>query len=159
MPSFSISLRRSSAWRRARALIVVGERRRRSRFDRRLPSGTKSIASRVARCSGVGRALRKHHKRFTARFRTDETSRSRTVTPGSRTLRSTRRAVARFEERSGNPPTFQLDDLRDLYAMAYHSKVFGKEEYYAPLCSVLDPARGILRSHPTLARIASPIIG
>ena len=58
MPSFSISLRRSSAWRRARALIVVGERRRRSRFDRRLPSGTKSIASRVARCSGVGRALK-----------------------------------------------------------------------------------------------------
>ena len=64
-----------------------------------------------------------------------------------------------FDERSGNPPAFQLDDLRDLYAMAYHSKVFGKEEYYAPLCSVLDPARGILRSHPTLARIASPIIG
>ena len=64
-----------------------------------------------------------------------------------------------FDEGSGNPPTFQLDDLRDLYAMAYHSKVFGEEEYYAPLCAVLDPARGILRSHPTLARVASPIIG
>ena len=64
-----------------------------------------------------------------------------------------------FEERGGNPPAFPLDDLRDLYAMAYHSKVFGKEEYYAPLCAVLDPARHILRSHPTLARVASPIIG
>ena len=64
-----------------------------------------------------------------------------------------------FEERSGNPPAFPLDDLRDLYAMAYHSKVFSKEEYYAPLCAVLDPVRHILRSHPTLARVASPIIG
>ena len=64
-----------------------------------------------------------------------------------------------FEERGGNPPPFPLDDLRELYARACHSNVFGKEEYYAPLCAVLDPARGILRSHPTLARVASPIIG
>ena len=64
-----------------------------------------------------------------------------------------------LEKRGGNPSAFLLDDLRDLYAMAYHSKVFGKEEYYAPLCAVLDPVRNILRSHPTLARVASPIIG
>ena len=43
--------------------------------------------------------------------------------------------------------------------MACHSNVFGEEEYYAPLCAMLDPVRSILRSHPTLARIASPIIG
>ena len=61
--------------------------------------------------------------------------------------------------RGGNPPAFPLDDLRALYAMACHSNVFGEEEYYAPLCTVLDPVRSILRSHPTLARVASPIIG
>ncbi len=64
-----------------------------------------------------------------------------------------------FEERGGNPPAFPLDDLRDLYAMARHGNVLGEEEYYAPLRAVLDPVRGILRSHPTLARVASRIIG
>ena len=61
--------------------------------------------------------------------------------------------------RDGNPPAFPLDDLRDLYAMARHSHAFGKEKEYAALCVVLDPVRGILRSHPTLGRVVSRIIG
>ena len=61
--------------------------------------------------------------------------------------------------RGGKAAAFPPDDLRNLYAMACHSNVFGEEEYYAPLCSVLDPVRNIMRSHPTLARVASPIIG
>lgn len=56
-------------------------------------------------------------------------------------------------------PAFPLDDLRDLYAMALHSNIFGEEEYYAALCTVLNPVRHILRSHPTLTRVVSPIIG
>ncbi len=61
--------------------------------------------------------------------------------------------------RDGDAPAFPLDDLRDLYAMARHSNVFGEEEYYAPLRAVLDPVRHILRSHPTLARVVSRIVG
>ena len=64
-----------------------------------------------------------------------------------------------FEERGGKQPAFELDDCRDLYAMAHHSHVLREEEYYAPLCAVLDAARNILRSHPMLARVVSPIIG
>ena len=64
-----------------------------------------------------------------------------------------------FEEQGGKQPAFTLDDCRDLYAMAHHSHVFREEEYYAPLCAVLDPARNILRSHSMLARVVSPIIG
>ena len=64
-----------------------------------------------------------------------------------------------FDMRRGNRPPFPLDDVRMLYAMAYHSHVFGEEEYYAPLCAVLDPVRVILRSHPTLAHVVNPIIG
>ena len=52
-----------------------------------------------------------------------------------------------------------MDDLRDLFAMACHSHVLSDREYYAPLCAVLDPARNILRSHPTLAKVVSPIVG
>ena len=63
------------------------------------------------------------------------------------------------EEPGNNTPAFPLDDVRDLYAMAHHSHVFGEEEYYAPLCAVLDPARNILRSHPMLAGVINPIIG
>ena len=59
----------------------------------------------------------------------------------------------------GNLPAFPLDDLRILYARARHSHAFGEEKYYAALCAVLDPVRHILRSHPTLARIMSRIIG
>ena len=64
-----------------------------------------------------------------------------------------------FDMRGGNRPPFPLDDVRMLYAMAYHSHVLGEEKYYAPLCAELDPVRVILRSQPTLARVASPIIG
>ena len=55
--------------------------------------------------------------------------------------------------------TFPLDDLRDLYAMARHSKVIGDEEHFGSLCTVLDPVRYILLSHPTLERVVSRIIG
>ena len=61
--------------------------------------------------------------------------------------------------RDGNLPAFPLDDLRDLYAMARHSHALGEDKYYTALCAVLDPVRHILRSHPTLARIMSRIIG
>ena len=61
--------------------------------------------------------------------------------------------------RDGNLPAFPMDDLRDLYAMARHSHAFGEDKYYTALCVVLDPVRHILRSHPTLARIVSRIIG
>ena len=57
------------------------------------------------------------------------------------------------------PPLFPLDDLRDLYATAYHSSTFGNAEYYTPLRDVLDPVRHIMRSHPTLEQVVSPIIG
>ena len=70
-----------------------------------------------------------------------------------------RRLQIVFGEQGGNPQPFPLDELRLLYARAYYSKDVGKEEYYTPLCAVLDPLRGILRSHPTLAQVASPIIG
>ena len=68
---------------------------------------------------------------------------------------------AHFElgERDGNPLAFSLDDLRDLYARAFYSHDFGEEKHYAALNAVLNPVRGILRSHPTLARVMSPIIG
>ena len=64
-----------------------------------------------------------------------------------------------LEERGGKQPSFALDDCRDLYAMAHHSHILGEWKYYAPLSKVLDPARNILRSHPMLARVVSPIIG
>lgn len=63
------------------------------------------------------------------------------------------------EDGSIKPPALALDDLRDLYAMTYHSHVLSDWRYFAPLGAVLDPARNILRSHPTLARVVSPIIG
>ncbi len=57
------------------------------------------------------------------------------------------------------PPPIALDDLRDVYGMARHSHVLSEWRYFAPLGSVLDPARNILRSHPTLAQVVNPIIG
>ena len=59
----------------------------------------------------------------------------------------------------GDPPAFPLDDLQDLYLMGHHANALGEQEYYAPLCAVLDPVRSILRSHPTLERVVSRIIG
>ena len=61
--------------------------------------------------------------------------------------------------RDGNQPAFPLDDLRDLYARAHHSHVFGEQEHYAPLLAALDPVRHILYSHPTLERVRSRIVG
>ena len=63
------------------------------------------------------------------------------------------------EDGSIKPPALALDDLRDLYGMACHSHVLSEWRYFAPLGAVLDVARNILRSHPTLARVVSPIIG
>ena len=63
------------------------------------------------------------------------------------------------EDGSIKPPALALDDLRMVYAMACHSHVLGGEQHYVPLCAMLDPARRILRSHPLLARVVSPIIG
>ena len=53
-----------------------------------------------------------------------------------------------------------LDHLRDIYATARHGgKIFGEKEHYSALRKLFDPARYILRSHPTLERVMSPIIG
>ena len=64
-----------------------------------------------------------------------------------------------YVNRQGIPPSYPLDDLRILYAKAYHSGTFGNAQYYAPLREVLDPVRHIMRSHPTLEQVVSPIIG
>ena len=69
------------------------------------------------------------------------------------------RAHFELRGRGDNSSVFRLDDLRDLYAMAFNSYDFGEEKHYAALNAVLNPVRGILRSHPTLARVMSPIIG
>ena len=69
------------------------------------------------------------------------------------------RAHFELRGRGDNSSVFRLDDLRDLYAMAFHSYDFGEEKHYAALSAVLNPVRNILRSHPTLARVMSPIIG
>ena len=61
--------------------------------------------------------------------------------------------------RDGHQPAFPLDDLRSLYAIASHSHVLGAQEHYAPLLTVLDPVRYILRWHPTLEPVMSRIIG
>ena len=68
-------------------------------------------------------------------------------------------SVQVFEEWGSKSAAFPLDDLRLLYAMARRGNICDEAEYYAPLCEVLDPVRHILRSHPTLARVVSPIIG
>ena len=53
-----------------------------------------------------------------------------------------------------------LDHLRDIYATARHGgKIFGEKEHYTALSKLLDPARHTLRSHPTIERVMSPIIG
>ena len=53
-----------------------------------------------------------------------------------------------------------LDHLRRVYTIARHGgKIFGEKEHYTALRKLLDPARHILRSHPTIERVMSPIIG
>ncbi len=54
---------------------------------------------------------------------------------------------------------FPLDDLCHVYFLARYSSTLGGEEFYAPLRAAMDPVRGILRSHPTLARVLGRIIG
>nr|MEC9421168.1 hypothetical protein [Pseudomonadota bacterium] len=54
---------------------------------------------------------------------------------------------------------FPADDLFDLYECARHAERFGNTEYYKPLRAALDPVRGILRSHPVLARAFGRMIG
>ena len=63
------------------------------------------------------------------------------------------------ENGSIEQPPISLDDLRDLYAMARSSHVLREWAYYDALCAVLDPARYIVRSHPTLAPVVSPLVG
>ena len=69
------------------------------------------------------------------------------------------RTYVMFKGSGRTQPAGALDDLRDLYAMACHSHVLSEWKYFASLCAVLDPARNILPSHSTLARVVSPIIG
>ena len=53
-----------------------------------------------------------------------------------------------------------LDHLRRMYATArLGGKIFGEKEHYSAVTKLLDPARHILRSHPTLERVMSLIIG
>ena len=54
---------------------------------------------------------------------------------------------------------FPRDDLCHLYFLARYSSALGGEAYYAPLRAAMDPVRGILRSHPTLALALGRIIG
>lgn len=54
---------------------------------------------------------------------------------------------------------FPLDDLCHVYFLARYSSTLGGEEFYAPLRAAMNPVRGILRSHPTLARVLGRIIG
>lgn len=61
--------------------------------------------------------------------------------------------------RDGKHLTFPLDDLRILYAIARQSKIISDQEHFGSLCTVLDPVRYILLSHPTLERVAGRIIG
>ena len=49
---------------------------------------------------------------------------------------------------------FPLDDVRMVYAEARYSRTFGREDEYARLRALLDPARHALLSHPILERVA-----
>ncbi len=60
---------------------------------------------------------------------------------------------------NSNPPVFPLGDVQTLYTRACYAKGSSEEKQYAMLLAVLDPVRGILCSHPTLARVVGRIIG
>ena len=70
-----------------------------------------------------------------------------------------RRLFSVFGPLDGTEPEVRLDHLGDLYARARHSQMFGEEERYAPLSAAMDTVRHVLVSHPTLARVVSPVIG
>ena len=61
-----------------------------------------------------------------------------------------------FDGRDETP--FPLDDLGMIYVLARHGAMYGKHVYYAPLRAAMDPARGVLRSHPVLWRVVGPLI-
>lgn len=54
---------------------------------------------------------------------------------------------------------FPKDDLAHLYDLARMASRSAEKEYYRPLREVLDPVRGILRSHPSLAGALGTRIG
>ncbi|WP_436397721.1 hypothetical protein [Roseobacter sp. S98] len=54
---------------------------------------------------------------------------------------------------------FPKDDIAHLYDLARMASRSAEKKYFKPLCEVLDPVRGILRSHPSLARALGKRIG
>ncbi|WP_162932909.1 HEPN domain-containing protein [Roseovarius sp. EL26] len=54
---------------------------------------------------------------------------------------------------------FPKDDVADLYDLARLASRSAESKYYKPLREALDPVRGILRSHPSLARALGNRIG
>ena len=54
---------------------------------------------------------------------------------------------------------FPKDDMVHLFDLARSASRSVEKEYYKPLREALDPVRGILRSHPTLARALGTGIG
>ena len=56
--------------------------------------------------------------------------------------------------RDGRRPPFPLEDLCLLYDEVRNGRFWGLEEHYAPLRTVLDPARHALLCHPNLERVA-----
>jgi hypothetical protein len=54
---------------------------------------------------------------------------------------------------------FPKDDLAHLYDLARSASRSIEKKYYKPLREALDPVRGILRSHPSLARALGTRIG
>ena len=54
---------------------------------------------------------------------------------------------------------FPKDDLAHLYDLARLASRSAAKKYYKPLREALDPVRGILRSHPSLARVLGTRIG
>lgn len=54
---------------------------------------------------------------------------------------------------------FPKDDLAHLYDRVRSARRSIEQQYYKPLRDALDPVRGILRSHPTLATALGTRIG
>ena len=61
------------------------------------------------------------------------------------------------EGESGISPDSLLNDLRDMYSMAYFGR--GLAETYRPLTEALDPVRYALMSHPSIERVVGQTIG
>ena len=58
-----------------------------------------------------------------------------------------------------NVEAFPLDDLRILYQQARHLEGRAEEGDFEPLLAELNPVRHIVNAHPTVAAVASPLIG